>query len=109
MILLGCLLAFGAAVAPRIVLVLAWIFSERWPLVWQEQILAPLLGILIAPYTTIMFMLAVTVTPTGNVIEGFGWAWIILGLLLDIWKWGQVIANRQPGVKYGQSIYKSQQ
>ena len=34
MILLGCLLAFGLAVAPRAFLILAWIFSERWPVVW---------------------------------------------------------------------------
>ena len=106
MILLGCLLAFGAAVAPRIVLILAWIFSERWALVWGDQFLAPLVGILIAPYTTIMFMLAVTVTPAGNTIEGIAWLWIILGLFLDLWKWSQVVANRQAGTAYGKSIYK---
>ena len=98
MILLGCLLAFGAAVAPRIVLILAWIFSDRWAAVWQDQFLAPLLGIILAPYTTIMFMLAVTVTPAGTTIEGFAWFWIVLGVFLDLWKWGQVIQNRQAGV-----------
>ena len=108
MILLGCLLAFGAAVAPRLVLVLAWIFSDRWAVVWQDQWLAPLLGIILAPYTTIMFMLAVTVTPAGVTIEGFAWLWIVLGVFLDLWKWGQVIVNRQAGVQYGESIYKSQ-
>ena len=98
MILLGCLLAFGAAVAPRVILVLAWIFSDRWALVWGSDFLAPLLGILLLPYTTIMYMLAVTITPTGTSIEGFAWLWIALGLFLDIWKWAQVIANRQAGV-----------
>lgn len=109
MILLGCLIAFGAAVAPRIILILAWIFSARWVLVWQGDVLLPLLGIIFLPYTTIMFMLAVVVTPSGNVIEGFGWVWIILGLLLDLWKYGQMIANREAGTAYGKSIYKSQQ
>jgi len=33
MILLGCLVALGLAVAPRVMLILAWIFSERWPIV----------------------------------------------------------------------------
>ncbi len=108
MILLGCLLAFGAAVAPRIILVLAWFFSDRWTVVWQGEVLAPLLGILLLPYTTIMFMLAVTVTPAGNIIEGFGWVWIFLGLLLDLMKWAQMLANRQAGTEYGKSIYKSQ-
>jgi hypothetical protein len=35
MFLFGCLLAFGIAMAPRLVLVLAWIFGRRWDLVWQ--------------------------------------------------------------------------
>ena len=59
MILLGCLLAFGAAVAPRVVLILAWIFSERWDAVWQGEWIWPLLGIIFLPYTTILFLLAV--------------------------------------------------
>jgi hypothetical protein len=105
-ILLGCLLAFGAAIAPRVILVLAWIFSERWVEVWSGQILVPLLGIILLPYTTIMFMLAVTVTPTGNVIEGFAWLWILLGVLLDIWKWTGIVANRQVGYEKGKSVFK---
>lgn len=106
MILFGCLLAFGAAVAPRLILILAWIFSERWAAVWQDQFLAPLLGIILVPYTTIMFMLAVTITPSGVTIEGFAWLWLVLGAFLDLWKWGQVIANRQAGARYGRSVYK---
>ena len=107
MILLGCLLAAGAALAPRVMLVLAWVFSDRWALVWSNQWLVPLLGIILLPYTTIMYMLAVTVTPGGDVtIEGFAWVWIALGFFLDIWKWVQVTANRNVGYKYGQSIYK---
>jgi len=108
-ILFGCLLAFGAAFAPRVILVLAWIFSDRWATVWGDQWLAPLLGIILLPYTTIMFMLAVTVTPAGVTIEGFAWLWIVLGLFLDLWKWSNVVANRQVGYQYGSSIYKSQQ
>ncbi len=107
MILFGCLLAFGAAIAPRIILVLAWIFSERWATVWGDQWLAPLLGIILLPYTTIMFMLAVTVTPTGVVIEGFAWLWIVLGLFLDIWKWTGIVVNRQVGYEKGKSVYKN--
>ena len=107
MILLGCLIAFGAAVAPRVVLVLAWIFADRWAQVWGSDFLVPLLGIIFAPYTTIMFMLAVDVTPTGVTLTGFGWVWVGLGILMDLWKWSGVIANRQVGYEYGTSIYKS--
>ena len=95
MILLGCLLAFSVAIAPRLVLILAWIFSDRWPLVWQEAWILPLLGIIFLPYTTIMYMLAVTITPAGPTVEGWAWLWIILGVFLDIAKWGQMLANRR--------------
>ena len=107
MILLGCLLVFGAAVAPRVILVLAWIFADRWALVWGDQFLVPLLGIILAPYTTIMFMLAVDITPAGVSLNGFGWVWVAMGIFLDIWKWSEVIAKRQVGYEYGTSIYKS--
>jgi hypothetical protein len=91
MILLGCLLAFGLAVAPRFFLVLAWIFSERWPRVWDDAFLIPLLGIVFLPYTTIMYML--TWAPTG--IQGWDWLWILIGLFLDVSAYAQSAANRK--------------
>ncbi len=91
MILLGCLLVAGLAFVPRVVLVLAWIFSERWPLVWQGDWLVPLLGIIFLPYTTIMFMLVWS--PAG--ISGWDWLWIILGVFLDVVHYQQAAANRR--------------
>ena len=91
MILLGCLLAFGFAVAPRFFLILAWIFSERWPIVWQGDWLVPLLGISFLPYTTIMYMLVWTRTG----VQGWDWIWILLGLFLDITQWIQSANNRK--------------
>lgn len=107
MILFGCLLAFGMAVAPRIFLVLAWIFSDRWALVWKEEFLLPLLGIIFLPYTTIMFMLTVSIGLNGNVLPlaGTDWLWIALGLLLDFAKWGQVLTNRRAGQEYATHYY----
>jgi hypothetical protein len=91
MILIGCFLAFGFAVAPRAMLILAWIFSERWRVVWGTDWLVPLLGILFLPYTTIMYMLVWS--PRG--VEGWDWLWIILGLILDVGHWIQVANNRK--------------
>jgi hypothetical protein len=91
MILLGCLLALGIAVAPRVMLILAWIFSNRWPIVWGGDWIMPLLGIIFLPFTTIMYMLVWK--PTG--IDGWDWLWIILGLILDVIHWGQVVQNRK--------------
>jgi len=91
MILLGCLLALGFAVAPRAMLILAWIFSDRWANVWGTDWFVPLLGIIFLPYTTIMFMLVWR--PTG--IDGWDWLWIVLGVILDVMHWGQVAQNRR--------------
>jgi hypothetical protein len=91
MFLLGCLLAIGISIAPRLMLILAWIFSERWDRVWQGNWFLPLLGIIFLPFTTIMYMLVWT--PLG--IVGWDWMWIILGVLLDVMKWSQVVNNRE--------------
>ena len=99
MILFGCLLAFGAAFAPRIVLVLAWIFSSRWQVVWRGEWFGPLLGIIFLPYTTIMY----TLTWSAGGIHGWEWMWIILGVILDIMKWSQIANNRRGIPGYPQS------
>jgi hypothetical protein len=98
-LLIGCLFAFGAAFAPRIVLILAWIFSQRWDIVWKGNWILPLLGIIAIPYTTIMYMLVWS--PTG--IQGWDWMWIILGLFMDVMHWGQTAASRKgiPGYPQG--------
>ena len=108
MILFGCLLAFAAAIAPRVVLILAWIFSDRWPIVWGDNFLWPLMGIIFLPYTTIMYMLAWSpaVAGGGN-IEGWDWLWIILGVFLDIMKWGQMLANRKEAQTQTMKYYPS--
>jgi hypothetical protein len=91
MILLGCLLVIGFSVAPRVMLALAWLFSDRWPIVWGDNWLAPLLGIIFLPYTTIMYLLVWA--PNG--IQGWDWIWIALGLLLDVMHWAQYIEKRK--------------
>ena len=106
MILLGCLLAFSIAVAPRLVLILAWIFSDRWPIVWQDEWVVPLLGILFLPFTTVMYMLAWSPAgPGGAHIEGWDWMWIILGLILDLSKWMGLWGNRQTATETAQRYY----
>lgn len=92
MLLFGCLLAFFAAFVPRVVLILAWIFSPRWAIVWQGDWFSPLLGIIFVPYTTIMYLL---VWDPIVGITGWDWMWIILGLILDVMKWSQIINNRR--------------
>ena len=97
MLLFGCLLAFGAAFAPRIILVLAWIFGDRWDRVWDGNWILPLLGIVFLPYTTVMYLLIWS--PAG--ISGFDWVWLFLGVMLDAMKWAQIAQNRKgiPGMQ----------
>lgn len=91
MLLLGCLLVLGFSVAPRVMLALAWLFSDRWQVVWSGEWLAPLLGIIFLPYTTIMYLLVWA--PNG--IQGWDWIWIALGLILDVMHWGQWLEKRR--------------
>jgi hypothetical protein len=93
----GCLLALGIGLAPRIFLILAWIFSARWNIVWQGDWFIPLLGIIFLPYTTVMYMLAWQ-APTG--VTGWEWIWVILGVLLDIMKWSSMVKYRRENEYY---------
>lgn len=108
MILLGCMLAWTAAVAPRVILVLAWIFSDRWAVVWGSEWLTPLLGIVFLPYTTIMYLLAwQPAIAGGSSIEGWDWMWIALGVFLDIMKWAQMAASRKEAAARVSGYYPS--
>jgi hypothetical protein len=99
MIFFGCLFVFVLAFAPRLVLILAWIFSVRWDTVWSGQWLIPILGIVFAPYTTVMYMLSWN-SVTG--ISGWDWIWIALGVMLDIMKWSSTINSRKKVPGYPQ-------
>ena len=87
----GCLLAMGAAVAPRLVLIFMWIVGSRVNAAFNNFIV-PLLGLIFLPYTTIMYVL---VWSPGIGVAGWDWLWIGLGVLLDIMKWGQIANNRK--------------
>ena len=102
MLLVGCAIAFLVALAPRVVLILAAIFSDRWDLVWQGNWFWPVLGIVFLPYTTVMYMLSWN-PATG--ISGFDWFWIILGVILDIMKWAQIANNRRGIPGYPEEAY----
>jgi hypothetical protein len=86
----GCLLALLAGMAPRLVLILAWIFGSRWEIVFDGWIV-PVLGIIFLPYTTVMYLLVWS--PGG--ISGFDWVWLGLGVVLDLMKWGLIGQNRK--------------
>jgi hypothetical protein len=92
----------AAAFAPRLVLIIMWIFGTRISIVFMDRILLLILGIIFLPYTTIMFVLVWS--PAGGVV-GWDWIWLALGVLLDIMKWGQIANNRRQVPGYPQSGY----
>ncbi len=89
---MGCLLALLAGFAPRIALVLIWIFSDLVDRAFTG-FLVPLLGLIVFPYATLFYVLAYSPV-TG--VAGWGWAFVVLGFILDIGHWaGGGVAGRQ--------------
>ena len=91
---MGCLLALLAAFAPRVVLILLWIFSNLVDRAFHG-FLVPLLGLLVFPYATLFYVLAYSPV-TGGVHTG-GWIFVALGFLFDIGHWvgGGVTGRRR--------------
>ncbi|GAB7004893.1 hypothetical protein JCM18899A_23660 [Nocardioides sp. AN3] len=89
---MGCLLALLAGFAPRVALVLIWIFSDLVDRAFSG-FLVPLLGLIVFPYATLFYVLAYSpVTGVG----GWGWAFVVLGFILDIAHWaGGGVTGRQ--------------
>ncbi|MFN8475662.1 MAG: hypothetical protein U0822_26000 [Anaerolineae bacterium] len=83
-----CGLLTLAIFGPRVLDVLWWLVQPArwqlafagWPILWW---IWPVLGIIVLPWTTLMFIL---VAPGG--VEGLNWLWIGLGLVADIATYG---------------------
>jgi hypothetical protein len=77
---MGCLLALLAAISPRLVIFLLWIFSDRLTIAlrsgWEG-----IIGFLLLPYTTLFYVL---VYAPGKGVDSFGWVIVALGVVLDI-------------------------
>ena len=92
----GCLFAMGAAFFPRLAVLFVWLFT---PLVNRAftMVIWPILVIIFLPFTTLMYVLVYN--PVVGV-TGWGWFWVILGLLLDISSYSSSAytnRNRMPG------------
>ena len=77
---LGCLLTGILTLAPRLVLVFMWFFSDRADAA-TEGIIVPLLGFLFLPFTTLAYIL---VWDPQSGVSGSAWIIVIGGLLFDI-------------------------
>jgi hypothetical protein len=80
---MGCLFALLAGFAPRVALVLVWIFTNLVDRAFSG-FLVPLLGLILFPYATLFYVLAYG-PATG--VSGLGWAFVVLGFLFDLGHW----------------------
>jgi hypothetical protein len=88
---MGCLFALLAGFAPRIALVLVWIFTNLVDRAFTGFLL-PLLGLIFLPFTTLIYVLAYR--PVVGV-TGWGWVFVFLGLLFDLGSYGGGVFSRR--------------
>lgn len=79
---MGCLLVLGAAISPRLAIVLLWLFSERLTQAFDSGWVG-ILGFLFLPWTTLAW--AVAYQAAGDVgVTGFGWFLVVFAFLVDL-------------------------
>ena len=74
---MGCFVSIFA----RLALLFVWIWTPLVNRAFPGGFLLPLLGILILPLTTLVYVL---VFAAGIGVTGWGWFWVALALLLDL-------------------------
>ena len=75
-----CLLLLFAALGPRFAIVAMWLFGNRVDLAFDSW-LWPLAGLLVAPWTTLMYLLMWSAV---GGVSGAEWIVVGLGVVLDL-------------------------
>ena len=82
-----------AAFAPRVALLLVWIFTPYVTRAFHNGFIWPFLGLLFLPLTTLMYSL---VWVPGIGVTGVRWVWVLIGVVLDIaWHSGSAYRSRR--------------
>jgi hypothetical protein len=89
---MGCLFALIALLSARLAVFLLWAFTNYVNLAFHGGWFWPLVGLLVAPWTTLFYVLVYA--PAGP-IHVAGWILVGIGVVLDIASWGQGAANRK--------------
>ncbi len=76
--LIGCL----ALIAPRVAIVLVWIFGDLLETAYQTTVW-PVLGFLFMPVTTLAYAWAWHMEPVGSV-QGLGLVLVVIAVLMDL-------------------------
>jgi hypothetical protein len=86
----ACFFALLAAGAPRIALIVLWLFTPLVKNAFESAIVVPLLGLIFLPFTTVVYVL---VSPGG--MMGFEWLLLIFAFLVDLGAYGSGIFSRK--------------
>jgi hypothetical protein len=70
------------ALLSRIALLCVWIWTPLVDRAFHGSWLLPLLGIILLPITTLVYILVYAFS--GNGVTGWNWLWVALALLLDL-------------------------
>jgi hypothetical protein len=70
------------ALFSRIALLCVWIWTPLVGRAFHGGWLLPLLGIILLPITTLVYVLVYALSGSG--VTGWGWLWVVLALLLDL-------------------------
>jgi hypothetical protein len=85
-----CLVIFALIFSPRLVMVIWWLLDmARWAATF-DSVLVPILGFILAPWTTLMYVL---VAPGG--VSGIDWLWLGVAVLVDLASLGGGAARRK--------------
>ena len=85
-----CLVVFALIFSPRLVMVVWWLLDmARWSSTF-DTVLLPVLGFVLAPWTTLMYVL---VSPGG--LNGFDWVLMAIAVLVDLGAIGGGAARRR--------------
>jgi hypothetical protein len=79
-----CFVVVLMLLGPRFALAFEWIFGNRVQVAFHGGWIEPLLGLVLLPWTTLMYVFAYA--PVGGV-SGIGWLFVGLGLFADIATW----------------------
>ena len=81
---------FALIFSPRLVMVIWWLLDmARWSATF-DNVLVPILGFFLAPWTTLMYVL---VAPGG--VAGIDWLWLGVAVVVDLGSLGGGAARRR--------------
>lgn len=75
-----CFVLLLGALGPRFGIIAMWLFGNRVDLAFGSWV-SPLLGLLVAPWTTLMYLLAWS---PGGGVSGSEWILVGIGVALDL-------------------------